>query len=377
VGFNRIAVFGLRVAAAVSAVLIAYRLVDVGADIFAKRADDTETKLDDQLVPLVRKSVKAVTVVVGVIFVLQNMEVDVASLVAGASLGGLAFSLAARDTVANLFGSVSIFADQPFQVGDWVVMNGVEGVVEEVGMRSTRVRTFYRSLVSIPNSKVADGVIDNYGMRDSRRTFLKLGLQYDTTPEQMEAFCDGVRAILANNPLVKKDGYYVCFSGFGDSALEVMLYFFFATDVWAEELRNRHLIFLEVLRLAKELGVGFAFPTRTLHIASQAAPEATRRPRSRTSRRWAPSSRASAREGPWRVRRGPTSATASGPGPPCSAETTRTPTSPTAATPTAEAVTPTAEAVASVARRVDPRGDPRSIGTGPVGARLPGRARGR
>jgi MscS family membrane protein len=145
-------------------------------------------------------------------------------------------------------------------------------------MRSTRVRTFYRSLVSIPNSKVADGVIDNYGMRDSRRTFLKLGLQYDTTPEQMEAFCDGVRAILANNPLVKKDGYYVCFSGFGDSALEVMLYFFFATDVWAEELRNRHLIFLEVLRLAKELGVGFAFPTRTLHIASQAAPEATEAP---------------------------------------------------------------------------------------------------
>lgn len=270
VGVNRVVAFGLRAAAAVSSVLIVYRLVDVVSDVMAKRAERTATKLDDQLVPLVRKSLKVVTVVLGVIFVLQNMEVDVASLIAGVSLGGLAFTLAARDTVANLFGSLSIFADQPFQVGDWVVMQGVEGVVEEVGMRSTRVRTFYRSLVSIPNSKVADGIIDNYGARDSRRTFIKLGVQYDTTPEQMEAFCDGVRAILAANPKVKKDAYHVYFSGFGDSSLEVMLYFFFVADTWQDELRQRHLVFLEILRLAKALKVEFAFPTRTLHLMTRA-----------------------------------------------------------------------------------------------------------
>ena len=270
VDINRVLIFGLRVAAAVSSVLIVYRLVDVGADIFAKRAAVTETKLDDQLVPLVRKSLKTVTVVLGVVFVLQNMEVEIGSLIAGVSLGGLAFTLAARDTVANLFGSVSIFADQPFQVGDWVVMQGVEGVVEEVGMRSTRVRTFYKSLVSIPNSKVADGVIDNYGMRTLRRTFLKLGLAYDTSPEQIEAFCDGVRAIFANNDAVSKDGYYVCFTGFGDSALEIMLYFFFDVPTWDDELRERHLVFLEILRLAKELNVEFAFPTRTLHLETRA-----------------------------------------------------------------------------------------------------------
>lgn len=281
VDVNRVVNFGLRVAAAVSSVLIVYRLVDIVADVMAKRAERTTTKLDDQLVPLVRKSLKVVTVVLGVIFVLQNMEVDVASLIAGVSLGGLAFTLAARDTVANLFGSLSIFADQPFQVGDWVVMQGVEGVVEEVGMRSTRVRTFYRSLVSIPNSKVADGIIDNYGSRDSRRTFIKLGVQYDTAPEQMEAFCDGIRAILAANPKVKKDGYHVYFSGFGDSSLEVMLYFFFVVDTWQDELRQRHLVFLEVLRLAKALRVEFAFPTRTLHLmtrAREAALEEVSRP---------------------------------------------------------------------------------------------------
>lgn len=270
VDVNRVLMFGLRVAAAVSGVLILYRLVDVGSDVFAKRAEATTTKLDDQLVPLVRKSLKVVTVVLGVVFVLQNMEVEIGSLIAGVSLGGLAFTLAARDTVANLFGSVSIFADQPFQVGDWVKMQGVEGVVEEVGMRSTRVRTFYKSLVSIPNSKVADGVIDNYGMRTLRRTFLKLGVQYDTTPEQVEAFCEGTRAILENNAAVSKDAYYVCFSGFGDSALEIMLYFFFDVPTWDEELRQRHLIFLEILRLAKSLHVEFAFPTRTLHLATRA-----------------------------------------------------------------------------------------------------------
>lgn len=270
VDVNRIVIFGLRVAAAVAGVIIVYRLVDVFSDVMDKRAGETETKLDDQLVPLIRKSLKVITVVLGIIFVLQNMEVDVASLIAGVSLGGLAFTLAARDTVSNLFGSLSIFADQPFQVGDWVVMQGVEGVVEEVGMRSTRVRTFYRSLVSIPNSKVADGVIDNYGMRESRRTFLKLGVQYDTAPEQVEAFCEGIRAILAANPAVKKDGYHVYFTGFGDSALEIMLYFFFAVDSWQDELIHRHNIYLDVLRLAKELGVSFAFPTRTLHLTTRA-----------------------------------------------------------------------------------------------------------
>lgn len=271
VDINRLFIFALHVAAAVSGVLIVYRLVDVGSDVMAKRALETETKLDDQLVPLVRKSAKVVTVILGIIFVLQNMEVDVGSLIAGVSLGGLAFTLAARDTVANLFGSVSIFADQPFQVGDWVVMQDVEGVVEEVGMRSTRVRTFYKSLVSIPNSKVADGLIDNYGRRSSRRTFLKLGLQYDTTPEQIQAFCDGVRAILHNNPAVSdKDTYHVYFSGFADSALEVMLYFFFVVETWEEELRSRHNVFLEILRLAKELKVRFAFPTQTLHLSTRA-----------------------------------------------------------------------------------------------------------
>jgi MscS family membrane protein len=270
---NQIANVGIRVLAAVGAVMVLYRVVDVVSDVFERRADKTETKLDDQLIPLIRKSLKVFVVVVGVIFVLQNMDVDVTSLLAMGTVGTLAISFAAKDIIANLFGSVSIFAERPFQIGDWVTIGATEGVVEEVGMRSTRIRTFYNSVITVPNSVITVTPVDNYGVRQYRRTSVTVGLTYDTTPEQMEAFCDGVRAILAANPIVRKDYYEVHFKGFGASSLDVMLYFFFETGSWSDELRNRHLIFLEILRLARDLGVSFAFPTQTLHVESVAEAE--------------------------------------------------------------------------------------------------------
>ena len=263
----------LRILAASAGVLLAYRAVDVFSAMLQKRAEKTESKLDDVLVPLVRKSLKVVVVVLGVIFVLQNLNVDVGSLLAGASLGGLAFTLAAKDTVANFFGAVNILTDQPFGVGDWVVIDGKhEGIVEEVGIRSTRIRTFYNSLLTIPNAAVANVAVDNYGARRYRRTYVKIGVRYDTTPEQMEAFCEGIRAILRANPHTRKDYYEVHFAGFGDFALEVMVYFFFEVPTWSDELRERHNIFLDIMRLAERLGVDFAFPTQTLHLEQVAQP---------------------------------------------------------------------------------------------------------
>jgi MscS family membrane protein len=204
------------------------------------------------------------------------MDVDVGSLLAGASLGGLAFTLAARDTVANLFGSVSIFTDKPFQIGDWVVVSGYEGIVEEVGMRSTRIRTFYNSLVTMPNHIIANTTVDNYGARQYKRCFATLGVTYDTSPEQLQGMCEGIRAILAANPRVRKDFYEVHFSGFGSHALEIMVYFFFETDSWSDELHQRHNVFMEIVRLAKDLNVSFAFPTQSLHVESMAEPTAKR-----------------------------------------------------------------------------------------------------
>jgi MscS family membrane protein len=260
----------VRVLAASSVVLVAYRFVDVLAESLSRRAAGTDSRLDDQLVPLVRRALKVAIVAIGAVFVLQNLQIDVASLIAGLGLGGLAFALAAKDTISHLFGSITIFLDKPFQIGDWVNTCGVEGIVEEVGFRTTRVRTFYNSVVVIPNGKLTDAVIDNYGMRQFRRCSTTVSLTYATTPEQMEAFCAGVRGIIAAHPHTRKDLYEVHFSAFGDASLDVMLYFFFTVKTWSEELRARHEIFLDVHRLAERLGVEFAFPTQTLHIETLA-----------------------------------------------------------------------------------------------------------
>lgn len=263
----------VRVVAVVSVVWAAYRLMDVFAEALAHRAAKTESKLDDQLVPLVRRSLKIATVVLGALFVLQNLDVDVGSLLAGLGIGGLALAMAAKDTLANFFGSVMIFADRPFQIGDWVVLDGgTEGIVEEVGFRSTRVRTFYNSLVTVPNSKIADAKVDNYGARRYRRTYTTVGLSRDTTPEQMQAFCEGMRAIIRANSHTRKDYYEVHFAGVGPHSFDVMLYFFFEVTSWTDELRERHNVYLEMLRLAQGLGVRFALPTTNLHHEFVAQP---------------------------------------------------------------------------------------------------------
>lgn len=258
-----------RSLAAYSVVWLCYRLVDVVSDVMEERAAKTTSKLDDQLVPIIRKSLKVFFVVIGAIFILQNLDVDVGSLLAGLGLGGLAFALAAKDTVANFFGSVMIFVDKPFQIGDWVKMPGdIEGTVEEVGFRTSRIRTFYNSVITVPNANVTNTPIDNLGARRYRRYRTTLGLTYDTPPEKIEAFCEGLRATILATPGMRKDYFMVEFQDFGPCSLDVLLYCFFEVPDWQTELRTRSHLNLSILRLAKRLGVSFAFPTQTLHLES-------------------------------------------------------------------------------------------------------------
>lgn len=275
IGLARILAGGGRVIAAGSAALLGYRLVDLVAVFLANRAAQTDTKMDDQLVVLVRKTLRVIVVGIGLVFVLQNLSVDVTSLLAGLGIGGLALALAAKDTAANLFGSFTIFIDAPFYVGDWIKAAGVEGTVMEIGLRSTRVRTFASSVVSVPNSVLATATIENFSRREYRRFSLRLGVAYHTTTEQLEAFVEGVRAIIASHPETRKDYYEVHLVNFADSALEVMIYTFFTSSTWSDELAGKHQLLIAFKRLAEQIGVEFAFPTRTLHIETQA--EATDR----------------------------------------------------------------------------------------------------
>ncbi|MCW8130969.1 MAG: mechanosensitive ion channel family protein [Planctomycetota bacterium] len=259
--------------AAASGVWAAYNLVDVGCVYLATLAARTASKMDDLLIPLVRKTLKTFVVVVGIVFVAGNLGINITALLAGLGLGGIAFALAAKDTVENLFGSITVLLDRPFQIGDWVVIGEVEGTVEEVGFRSTRIRTFYNSLVTIPNSKLVNSSVDNYGARVKRRIRAMISVTYATPPETILAFCEGIRELIRRHPYTCKDAYHVYFNQFAASSLDILLYCFVRTPDWATELRERERLFVDIVRLAQKLGVDFAFPTQTLHIESQARPQ--------------------------------------------------------------------------------------------------------
>ncbi|MXW26926.1 MAG: mechanosensitive ion channel family protein [Dehalococcoidia bacterium] len=262
---NQIAIF----LGAGALVWMAFRAIDIFTDVLERRAEKTVSRIDDQLVPLLNSTLKGVAILVGGLFVLANLGVNVTSLVAGLGIGGLAIALAAQDTIRNLLGGVTIFADRPFQVGDWVVVNDIEGTVEHVGFRSSRVRTFYNSVVTVPNARIVDTHVDNMGLRQWRRYKTTLGLAYHTTTDQVQAFVEGVRALIRANPGMRKDYYIVEFHGFGASTLDVLVYCFIDAPNWNDELRTRHVLNLDIMRLAEDLGIEFAFPTQTLHVASQ------------------------------------------------------------------------------------------------------------
>ena len=254
-------------ASALAATLLGLRLVDVAADYWADLAEETDSKLDDQLVPLARTSGKIFVAVIGAAFVLQNLNVNITSLIAGLGIGGIAVALAARDSIRNLIGGATILADKPFQVGDWVVIGDFEGTVEQVGFRSTRIRTFADSLISMPNARITDTEVNNMGRRSWRRYSTTLGLAYYTDPDRIQAFVEGVRAIVLANPKMRHDYYIVEFITFADSSLNIMVYTFIEAADWNEEMRVRHIFNLDILRLAERLEVDFAFPTQTLHVA--------------------------------------------------------------------------------------------------------------
>lgn len=256
----------VKLLVSLSGIWSAFRIVDIFDALWTTKALQTSNKFDDLLVPMISKSLKVFVVVIGIVFAADNLNIDVTSLLAGLGLGGLAFALAAKDLLGNFFGSVTVLLDRPFSIGDWVVIGDIEGSVEEVGFRSTRVRTFYNSLVTMPNSILTTTKIDNMGARRYRRMKTMLAVTYDTSPERIEAFCEGIRKIIQMHPYMRKDSYQVYFNEYGAASLDILVYVFWATPDWNTELRERHRFLLDVLRLARQLDIEFAYPTQTLYL---------------------------------------------------------------------------------------------------------------
>ncbi len=294
---------GVRIATLVIGVWFLWRLIDGLSAHFTARAARTDTPLDDQMVPFISKTLKIFLVITAVLVVAQNLGYSISGLLASLGIGGIAVAMAAKDTIANVFGSIMILVDRPFTVGDWIKTGEFEGVVEEIGFRSTRIRTFEKTLVNVPNSTMANMVVDNIDARPKRRVKMRIGVTYDATPEQMEQAVAGIERILKQHIGVDQDFFLVKFDEFEDSSLSIFRYYFTKTTHWAEYLQVRQEVNMQIMRLLDELGLEFAFPTRTVHLRQEpAAPSASqstsqsasRKPGGNTSRKTAKTPRARA-----------------------------------------------------------------------------------
>lgn len=263
---HRILLFAAGFVLAVAGVWTAYRIVDVICSYLSSKADLTENTFDDMLVPLLERTLKILITIVGLVYIASLLSGDLYGIIAGLSIGSLAVGFAAKDSIENLFGTFTVLLDKPFALGDYVSVGSVEGSIEKVGFRSTRLRTGYNSLITVPNSRFINSDVDNYGARQYRRIKTMLGLTYDTPPTKLEAFCEGVRELIRRHPHTRKDSFHVYVHEFGPNSIDVLLQCHIVTADRSTELQERERLYLDILKLAESLKVEFAFPTQTVHM---------------------------------------------------------------------------------------------------------------
>ncbi len=246
--------------------LLLLNLINVVAYHLYKVTRKTETKLDEQLAPLLIKSLKVVVVTITILAMMDNLEYNITSLLAGLGVGGLALALAAQETVSNIFGSITVFSDRSFHIGDWIRVGDVEGTVEDVGLRSTRVRRFDQALVTVPNSRFIKSEIVNFTRMEKRRIKFYLGVSYKTSRKQMEEVVEGIKQIIKEDSDFDHNFYMVHFTDFGAYSLDIFIYCFTKTTVWDEFLAVREEFNLKIMRLLEEMGVEIAYPTQTIYM---------------------------------------------------------------------------------------------------------------
>jgi MscS family membrane protein len=215
------------------------------------------------------KAIKVFVVLIGVVAILKEWGIDVTTFIASLGLGGLAFALAAKDTAANLFGGFAILTDKIFKLGDWIKVGNVEGTVEDIGMRTTKIRAFDKGLITVPNGTIANSSVLNFSRRDRRRIKMRVGVTYSTTPSQMQEMLNEIREMLNNHPQIHKDPMFVYFDEFADSSLSIFFYLFTTTAVWEEYLKIREDINLKLMEIVEKNGASMAFPSQSLYFENE------------------------------------------------------------------------------------------------------------
>jgi MscS family membrane protein len=223
-------------------------------------------KIDKILLPFLSRVLKFIIVVLALSIILQEWDYDINGLIAGLGLGGLAFALAAQQTLANLFGGFVILTDKPFSLGDWILTPSVEGVVEDINFRSTKIRTFAQAVVSIPNSTLASEPITNWSRMDKRRITFMLGVNYSTPREKIEKCVTDIREMLRSHPDIHQETIFVNFDSYGESSLNIFLWFFTKTTVWEEFLQVKEDVNLKIMSILEDEGVTVALPSTSIYF---------------------------------------------------------------------------------------------------------------
>ena len=230
-------------------------------------------KIDLILIPFISRAIRVIMVAISLSIIGQEFDYDVNGLVAGLGLGGLAFALAAKEAVGNLIGGIVIVTEKPFSIGDWILTPSVEGIVEDINFRSTKIRTFSQALVTVPNATLANEAITNWSRMGKRRITFHLGLNYRTTKEQIQRVVNRIEIMLNNHEDIHPDTVMVAFDHYNESSLDILIYFFTNSTVWAEHVKIKHEINLEIMGILEEEGVEVAFPSRTIYVSPHASEE--------------------------------------------------------------------------------------------------------
>ena len=238
------------------------RIVDaLITEIIMPISEKSDSSFDNQLIPVIQKGVRSIIWILGIIIGLDNIGFDITAMIAGLGIGGLALALAAQDSVKNIFAGIMIFLDKPFRIKDRIQVDGFDGIVEEVGLRSTRLRTLEGRIVTIPNSRFTDNSVTNVTSQPTLKVKLNLGLIYDTDEVQMQKAIDILEDIVKNQEAITDD-YAAGFNGFGDFSLNILFIYYVKPD--SHWLDTQTLVNKEILRRFNKEGLEFAFPTQTI-----------------------------------------------------------------------------------------------------------------
>lgn len=248
------------------------RVTDAFACFFGAKIKDKQRSTLYGFVPLIRKAINITIVIVGSLLVVDNLGYSIGGIIATLGLGGAAFAFAAKDSIANFYGSLALVLDRPFKVGDWIqVGDKLDGNVEALGLRSTRVRTFPKTLLSIPNNVLANETIINWSRMPKRRVRQVVGITYSTAPETVELIVEDIRKLLREDDGINQDFILVNFTDFGESSLDILVYYFTETIEWLEHMDVRQHINVKIMKAIRARGATIAYPSRSLYLEGNVA----------------------------------------------------------------------------------------------------------